>query len=241
MKLIKSRGKIKSDCLNSITIKTMKKAFLTLSTGLIILSLLSCNKERFIKGSGNITSENRVVDTFTGVESSGSAEVNIIYGAIQKVEVLVDDNVMSHLVTRVNNSTLYIEKENGINYRNYSLTVNITIPNLTSIKNSGSGKFDASGLLGLTSLSVKNSGSGKITLDGSGDDLTIKNSGSGKVYGFNFSSKDCYIKNSGSGKLEVSCTDNLDAKNSGSGNIYYKGNPLINFDNSGSGSIIDAN
>ncbi len=181
------------------------------------------------------------MDTFTGVESSGSAEVNIIYGAIQKVEVLVDDNVMSHLVTRVNNSTLYIEKENGINYRNYSLTVNITIPNLTSIKNSGSGKFDASGFLGLTSLSVKNSGSGKITLDGSGDDLTIKNSGSGKVYGFNFSSKDCYIKNSGSGKFEVSCTDNLDAKNSGSGNIYYKGNPLINFDNSGSGSIIDAN
>jgi hypothetical protein len=219
----------------------MNTHILKLSLFVSIISLIACKKETRLRGSGNIVSENRVVDYFDGVNSSGSATVNIRYGTIQKVEVKADDNIIRHVHTRIDNSILSLDMEDGYRYRDVSLTLNITIPRLTYIKNSGSGRFYASNFTGLSSLSVKNSGSGQIELDGSGNDLTIKNSGSGEVYAFNFRAKNAHITNSGSGTFEVYCTDNLRGKNSGSGTIYYKGNPSISFTNSGSGSIIDAN
>lgn len=219
----------------------MNTNILKLSLFVSIISLIACKKETRLRGSGNIVSENRVVDYFDGVNSSGSATVNIRYGTTQKVEVKADDNIIRHVHTRIDNSILSLDMEDGYRYRDVSLTLNITIPRLTYIKNSGSGRFYASNFNSLSSLSVKNSGSGQIELDGSGNDLTIKNSGSGKVYAFNFRAKNAHIINSGSGLFEVYCTDNLRGKNSGSGTIYYKGNPSISFTNSGSGSIIDAN
>ena len=219
----------------------MKNQILRLSLFALVITLGACRKEKSIKGSGNIIAETRVLDSFDGVESSGSATINITYGTEQKVEVLVDDNAMHHIQTSVHNSILRIEKDDYFNFKNLSLTLNITIPRLNSIKNSGSGEFDVSGFNGISSLSVKNSGSGEINLNGSGIDLTLKNSGSGKIYGFNFVSKNCYITNSGSGLFEIYCSDKLEGKNSGSGKIYYKGYPTIDFTNSGSGSIVNAN
>ena len=182
-----------------------------------------------------------MLDSFTEVESSGSNEVNITYGATQRVEVLVDDNVISCVRTSVYNSKLSIDMDDDIYYKNVSLTVNITIPYLTYIKNSGSGEFYASGFEGINSMTIKNSGSGQIKLNGSCNDLTIKNSGSGEVNAFTFKTKNCDIKNSRSGVFEVFCSDNLTGKNSGSGTIYYKGYPSIYTTNSGSGSIINSN
>lgn len=82
----------------------MKNQILKLSLLVLVITLVACRKEKRIKGSGNITTETRVLDSFDGVESSGSATVNIIYGAEQKVEVLVDDNVTNYIETWVHNS-----------------------------------------------------------------------------------------------------------------------------------------
>lgn len=219
----------------------MKNKILKLSLFTLIITLGACKKNKTIEGSGNLISQTRILNSFDEIISSGSATVNVIYGTFQKVEVRTDDNVMGYVQTRVNNSVLTLELEGDYNYQDVTLTFTITIPNLSHLKNSGSGSFNVSGFNNLSSLSINNSGSGTITLSGSSTGLAMANSGSGKLHAFNFITQSCNITNSGSGVFEVYCTDYLTSKNSGSGTIYYKGYPSITSTNSGSGSIIDAN
>lgn len=218
-------------------IKTIYKISLFIS---LFSILVSCVTEK-VTGSGNFVSESRTVESFTSIANSGSATINVQYGNTQNLTVVADDNILSDVVTRVEDSQLSVELGKNQSFHNVSLTVNITLPDLNRINNTGSGKFTISGFENLNSLIITNSGSGKMNLKGSTKQLSIENVGSGKFYGFDFVSENCTINNSGSGKFEVNCSGELVAKNTGSGKVYYKGKPSISFENSGSGKIVDAN
>ena len=218
----------------------MKNRCLILGSFLLFTVLFSCVTQGIV-GSGQFVSEERTVDSFTKITSIGSAKVNVNYGATQSVEINVDDNVLTDIITEVSNSELIIHPKSGQRYSNINLVVTITLPFLTSINNTGSGEFNVSGFVNLPSLSFINTGSGKATLTGSCMDFSIENSGSGSVNGFGFVTENCSIENAGSGVFEVNCNGKLIGENSGSGSVFYKGNPSINFENNGSGKIEDAN
>lgn len=206
----------------------------------IALILTSCSKDDNYVGSGNMVSEYRNVDSFTKVSSESTFKINIHQGTTQSVEVIADDNIMNKVRTVVSNNELKIYLSEG-NYKDITIEVNITMPNLNGLKNIGSGNITVFDLISEGNIDIDNSGSGDISIAGQINTMNIRNEGSGSINGFQFMSTNCDIEIIGSGNCEVYCTNNLDVDIEGGGNVYYKGNPLINSSISGSGSIIDSN
>lgn len=239
----------------------------------IITLLFSCKKDNVtitnsnncIKGEGTITTSTITINDFTGVDLAFSNNVTIKQGSSQHVEVTGHPNIIEKIKTEVTNNIWYIGFQDGC-YEDYELSVEITVPNINSLKLSGSGHLlvqNFSSQSGILSMYL--SGSGNLTLNefegitnnvttlsGSGDivmnnditslqSLNLTISGSGKYAGFEMISDNCVIHSTGSGHSEIKTQNTLDVTLSGSGNIYYKGTPTITEDLSGSGSLIDAN
>ncbi|MEI9957281.1 MAG: DUF2807 domain-containing protein [Ferruginibacter sp.] len=52
-------------------------------------------------GSGNVVTENRTVDNFTGIDVSSSFDVEVKIGSPASVRVEADDNIIKYIVTKV--------------------------------------------------------------------------------------------------------------------------------------------
>jgi hypothetical protein len=130
------------------------------------------------------------------------------------------------------------------------------MPEMKSVKVSGSGTIDAEGfdeqaiavvlsgsgrikVAANTDLITANiSGSGLIYLAGNTIDQKLVISGSGKIQGYNMLTKNCQANISGSGDIFAKPSDNLKVYISGSGSLYYKNSPVIETHISGSGRVI---
>lgn len=209
---------------------------------IVLLSLLitSCSNDDDYFGSGNTISENRNVNSFTKLSSEGTFIINIYQGPTQSVEVIADENIMSRVKTSVLNNELRVYLSDG-KYSNVTLEANITVTNLSGLKNSGSGDINVYELNSLGNIDIDNLGNGSIIIDGHVSDLNIRNEGSGDIMAFDFFVKNCSIDIEGSGSVEINCSDNLDVDIEGSGNVFYKGNPAIDTNISGSGLVINSN
>jgi len=216
------------------------KTNLLLPILLLAILISSCTKDDDYIGSGSTITETRDVSSFTKVKSEGTFIVNIYQGTEQSVEVTADDNIMNKVRTTVSNNELKLYLSDG-NYTDVTLEVNITVPNLNGLKNSGIGDITVFDVSYTDNFNIDNSGSGDITIKGQVSELDIRNEGSGIIYADQLISTNCKIKILGSGNCEVFCTNNLDVDIEGSGNVYFKGNPSINTNISGSGSVIDSN
>ncbi|NOZ45988.1 MAG: DUF2807 domain-containing protein [Chlorobi bacterium] len=214
----------------------------------------SCNL-RYTKGSGNIITENREVAPFSEINLKGSGNIVLTQGTQQQIEIAADDNIIPLISTEVRNGTLIISTKGGI-IRPTKLNYDITIPEISSLKISGSGriegnekiscedldlKISGSGNINLfvsaEEINAKISGSGKMKLKGASEDLEVKISGSGDLDAKDLLVENALIKVSGAGECYVNASENLNAHVSGSGNIYYIGNPDISTKISGSGSV----
>lgn len=230
------------------------------------LTFTSCDKDNNCKsGSGGIVTKTLTIPSFTSIDFQAAGEVIITHGSVQEVVVTGDDNVVNDIKSKVNNGRWEIDFDNHC-YKNYELTVNITVPKLNSASLSGSGSItfhDFDNQQGNLSLNI--SGSGSIflsafegaenlnaSISGSGDiktsaaiptlnTLDINISGSGNYEGFSLITNSCDANISGSGYCQVNVNDELDVKISGSGSVLYKGHPTITKSISGSGAVIDAN
>lgn len=235
---------------------------------LVLLFASSCKKDEVIdtciEGEGAITTRTLDLDAFSGVELAVAGDATISQGSPQKVEVTGHPNIIDLLKTDVTNGLWVIELEDGC-YRDYDLSIEITIPDIDQLALSGSGNLLINDFANQSGqLPVRLAGSGNITLNdfvgiskldatisGSGsisvnkdmplESLDLSNSGSGHFFGFKTISDDCIVSSTGSGNVEVTVQNTLDVSLSGSGNVYYKGSPTITQDITGSGNIIDAN
>lgn len=215
----------------------MKKVSLIVVLG-VMLSLLSCTKER-VSGGGSIITEQRNVANFTNVYSSGSTEVHILEGAAFKVEVRGYNNLLPYYETKLENGTLKIGYQNNVNVKNDNTEVFITMPELTGLQLVGSGNIHTTGNFPLTNNFETNiSGSGNIHIaSGSSQNFSSSISGSGNIYAFGVTSVSAHTNTVGSGNTEITATNQLRVKITGSGNVYYKSTPVITSEISGSGIV----
>jgi hypothetical protein len=204
-----------------------------------LLILSSCSKDDY-SGSGNTISELREVSAFAKISSEGTFVVNITQGSKQYVEVIADDNIINRVKTAVSGDQLKIYLEDG-NYQNIYLEVNITVPDLTEIKNEGIGNITVYELQSTGNMNIENVGSANISMAGYVDNLYIKNEGSGTIKCADLMSAKVEVSIEGSGDCEVYCTENLKVWIEGSGNVNYLGNPVIELNVSGSGKVIPMN
>jgi hypothetical protein len=218
----------------------MKKLIIITLAFSAFIATTSCSNDDDFSGSNTIISQFRDVPAFNKVSSDGIFTVNILQGAEQSLEVIANDNIINRLQTTVSNNKLSIYLLDG-NYDNISIEINITVPNLNELQNSGTGNITVIELISEGNINIENSGTGSISISGTVTNLDIRNEGTGNFYGGQFISANANVDIYGSGNCEVYCTDLLNVKIEGSGNVFYKGYPAINVDISGSGEVVNSN
>lgn len=207
---------------------------------IVFLSLISCQDDDMIFGSGRAVTETRTVENFTKVKSEGVFEVTITQGDVQSVTITADDNIIGRVKTTVVDNELRLSLKND-GYNRITLKANITVPRLIGLNNSGTGNIDVFQVSENGLFKVVNSGTGDIKIDGSANSLSIYNEGTGRFRGFGFMVKDVEVKTMGTGDIEVNCSENLKVDIEGTSKVYYKGNPEIQVDIKGSGGLVNAN
>lgn len=217
-----------------------------------------------IKGEGINVTKTLSLDAFKSIDLAILGTVTISQGTTQEVKVTGNPNIIDSLTTGVSDESWKISLNSGC-YQYTDLSIEITVPNMTAINLSGSGKIQVNDFRNQQDLSLNVSGSGDITLNGfegitelpitisgsgsvvgSKEITTLQNlnvtvSGSGKYLAYPIIGQVVTVNLSGSGNIETTVMDILNANISGSGNISYKGNPTINQNITGSGKLVDAN
>ena len=232
-----------------------KRSFLVLLLLGAMLTVTACST-RIIYGSGDLIQETRQVSNFDSISLSGSGEVIVTQGGSESLSIETDDNVIEYIEAEVEGGTLKLGFKNRVNIISTTkLVFYVGVDDLTSLKISGSGDFEAdrieadrlevdvsgSGDVQISDLiasevSAEISGSGEIDLTGEVDAQEIKVSGSGKYLGGDLCSESVKVGVSGSGNATVCATERLDSSTSGSGSVNYYGQPAsVNTSGSGSG------
>lgn len=217
--------------------------------------LVSCNG---IKGSGHIKKEERTVNSFDGLESSGSIDIDVKYGPSQLVEIEADDNILQYVVTKIENGLLIVTYKPNMSFINTHVKAYVTTPSLDRIYSSGSadivsrdtlhdaksievkvgGSGDIDAVVNAPSVTGDVSGSGNIQLHGLTRNFDLSVSGSGDAKCRDLMSENTTVDVAGSGTAHVFASLKLTAKVSGSGDIIYSGNPSSpSIVKNGSGSV----
>ncbi len=211
---------------------------------ILLLAMLACSSvtvpaaANAIVGSGKVIGEVRDVAEFTAVELAGSADVNILIGDAQTVNVQSDDNNVPLIETKVVDGTLVISTKPLTNIKTSNgIVVTVAMRSLQHLKLSGSGNINVGEMTG-PELTVDLPGSGNIRVIGKANRVNISLAGSGNVFCDGLTSNDAVVKLNGSGNVTVFADKSLDASLAGSGNIHYSGEPAqVTKSITGSGTI----
>jgi len=208
-------------------------------------------------------SEDRRLNGFSSVSSSGPFNVYYVQSDVSKVKVEGKKEFVGKLTSKVSGGDLVLKLEDGT-YTNLVLKVTVYSPELNSVKLSGSGSFIDEGVhrtkhdvsfhlsgsgnlkaskLECAAFSAKISGSGRILVDEiDGGNMDFHTSGSGRIeIGRLISSGNVSLSHSGSGHGNIDSADidgTLKLNISGSGSIVVNGKAgKVNASTSGSGDI----
>ncbi len=234
--------------------KQLIVAFLFLS---ILITSCGYRNGRRITGSGRISTQQRSVGNFSGVETRGSIDITVSQGNY-KVEVEADENLQSYIETIVENGNLVVKFRNGIWLNHYKTArVHIWAPQLNDFEIHGSGNISGDGKIsnaGKINIRVSGSGdvdlnvdapeiitethaSGNIDLEGECKSINTQIFGSGNLKASRLKAESVKVEVHGSGDTEVFASESLDVKILGSGDVQYSGNPKVSTDIHGSGSV----
>ncbi|AYA38154.1 DUF2807 domain-containing protein [Hymenobacter oligotrophus] len=206
------------------------------------------------------TREVRQVPAFTRLSLATSAELVLVQGNVQKVELVGNPDDLRTIETTVKDGRLRIGQPDGNwkNWRGFSAPVKVyvTMPRVEALGVSGSGSIEAaqplraaaldlsvsgSGALRVAvateQLKASVSGSGSLRLSGTSPAAAMHISGSGRIEAAGLQTASCTAHVSGSGNCRVGVAQTLEARISGSGSIYYTGAPRITTHISGSGRV----
>jgi len=141
--------------------KTILKSALL---GVTLLFLTSCQFNG-IKGSGNVTTENRTVtDSFNSIKAERGLDVVLEQSTETSITVIADDNLHSHIKTTVNNGVLKITADvnNFINVDSKKIVVKM--PNIESIQVSSGASFSAKKTIKSNTIALKTSSGASLNI-----------------------------------------------------------------------------
>ena len=216
----------------------MHKTFLFTLLTLLGLALAGCSiGAGQVRGSGNVTTEQRDVGAFTAVDVSGIGEVVINQGNTESLTVETDDNIQRLVLSEVRDGTLYLDMQPKTSLSNIPrLLFTVTVRDLKHITLSGAGKISVRAF-NSDQLTIDNSGVGALTASGTVREQFVTLSGVGGYDGTALASERATVTVSGIGDAMVNVRDRLDATVSGVGSIEYSGNPEVHTQVSGVGEV----
>ncbi len=143
--------------------------FIILCTKLILAAIVallftSCGNTIFngIKGNGNVQTEKRsITEKFTKISVSRGIQVIVEQSNIIFVEVEADQNLLSHITTKVENGILLISSDKNI-YSADSEIVHVKLPVLEGLESSSGSNIKGKGVLKGSAINVKSSSGSEI-------------------------------------------------------------------------------
>jgi predicted small secreted protein len=238
----------------------MKRLFLSGAALLAILFLLAgCDGLRTVRGTGDITSEEREVGDFSAVDLAGIGTVVVDFGDKTALRIEAEKNLLPYLESEVEGDTLVLGIREGVNILpTQGIFYYLTVHDLEDITVSGLGNVDVPRLEGTAAeinvtgggdinieelyakdLDVVISGLGNLNIDG-GEvaDQEIEITGGGNYNASEMASEVARVTITGLGSAAVWARDVLDATISGGGSVRYTGRPQITENINGLGEVI---
>ncbi len=227
----------------------------------LLIAATSCKDNyRWIKGEGPNVVNTRMPGSFTGINVSISADVEVYKDSVFRVELHGQQNILNVIETHTSGSVLYIGLTDYTSIRKHNpITIKVFMPEVKSMDISGSGSISCSDDFICYNLSTNVSGSGSISfrgeisnaftafISGSGSITNYSNSacntakytisGSGNIHSEWLRADDVDARISGSGDMRIHAVKTLVVHISGSGNIYYRGNTFLDLHISVSGKL----
>jgi hypothetical protein len=230
---------------------------------LIALVLMSCQlgtvtlNTNAVRGSGNVTSEDRSVSDIERVSLMGTGDLTVIQGDTEGLTIEAEDNILPLLTSDMNGRELQLGVKKGTSISpTKPIRYTLKVKSLTRISVSGSGNVNSDKLdvqdfaldiagsgnmdmqdLTAGKLTAKTSGSGNFNMAGKVQSQDITITGAGNYKAEDLQSTQTSVTISGSGNVTVWASDSLDIHITGQGDVRYYGKPTISQSISGSGSI----
>lgn len=190
---------------------------------LSLAALLSAGCDwRGIRGNGVIKTEQRPVTGFARVDAGGFYELEWQPGAAS-CSVTTDENLLSHIETRVEGEILKIEMRGSI-APSHKIQIAISSASLAGASLSGALRFKAMPLTGST-FALETSGASKVALAGKVNRLLASLTGASKLEATDLVAEDVELSVTGAGKAEVTASNLLRAGITGAGKVSYGGRP----------------
>jgi Putative auto-transporter adhesin, head GIN domain len=207
--------------------------------------------------------QDRHLSGFNAVDAEGSVDVYIVQGQTESVKVEAPADMMDHIITEVQGTTLRIHDKNssGWHWGNWGthkkIAVYVSVREIHEIGITGSGDVyfkegiranslrirvsgsgDVQGIVETKTLDCSISGSGDMKLAGHAEQSNVSVSGSGDYSARGLATQNTAVRVSGSGDANINVSNNLEAAVSGSGDVSYTGGAQhVVKSKSGSGDI----
>ncbi len=226
---------------------------------ILLLGLSSCRKDQCKDGDEYPRGAIRTLAPFTAINVNLSAIVELIQDTTHYVELVVEENLETHLATRIINDTLDLSL--GFCFNNHAeILIKVHFDSLNTISIDGPGDIVSKSKLSQNDLTlnirssgdmdlttdIKNlitniNGTGIVTLNGQVHHHLIHHNGSGSVNTYQAMTDSVIVNLNNTGGVYVRVKNSLTATISNSGNIYYKGRPTLTNNITGSGEVISEN
>ncbi|QBN19901.1 head GIN domain-containing protein [Flavobacterium nackdongense] len=175
---------------------------------LMALSLFSCGNSYNIgsglKGSGTRTNETRAVNQdFKNIKVSNGIKVIVEQAPNKSIAVEADDNLMKHIITKVENNVLVIESDT-----NYEATkspvVHVKLPFINGLSASSGSNIRSATILKTEKLDVSSSSGSQIYIEVEADAIALESSSGSSVEA---SGKALKLETSASSGSEINAKD----------------------------------
>lgn len=239
----------------------MKQKILTILSFAFILSIVtSCIMGPTVTGNGNVTKQQRAIDSFEKISVTRGLNVYIKQGDSEKLTIEADENLLEYIETDVEDNTLKITSSAIIRKSN-SLKVFVTTTEISEIKASAGSNINSEEMISCSDLDISGSAGSNInlnikadaievsastgsniTLEGSADEVEIKASAGSNIKAGDLKTNECDAKTSSGANIWITVSDEFEGHASSGGNIFYYGNPKnTNIKKSTGGNIIHQN
>ncbi|HUS86448.1 MAG TPA: head GIN domain-containing protein [Bacteroidales bacterium] len=221
-------------------------------------NLAEAQVKKRINGSGDVKTETRNLEGFTGVKTATAVDIYLTQGNNFDVVVEADDNLLEYIVTEVKDDALNVYLDKVFITGKKTMIVHVTMPEIEFIKASSAGDvigqtpIKADNLKVSTSsagdvnievtaktLYLSTSSSGDITISGEADYLEASTSSAGDIKGYELTVREADVSASSAGDVKITVTERLKARASSAGDIYYQGNPeYVDAKSSSAGDVV---
>ena len=168
------------------------------------------------------SSELRKVGDFHAIDIAGTMQVEATIGKAIRVEVVGDPDRFKQVLTDVKDGTLIVDTRGKL--ENSKMRVVVTVPDLSSVSVSGTGKLELSGIAN-GKLDASIGGTGAMKLAGTTGALNVAIGGSGQLAAGDLVAKAVAVNVPGTGQVTVHATQSFAAVVAGTGAITVEGKP----------------